>query len=144
MPAMAEKLDSAWRAGQSGSIDLPPGSPGDHYTFVQLADTQFGMMAAMRRAQWQRLLVEAFTCGKLSLPPRVASDLASGDGSAEALGAHEEALARRCVAAINALDPPPAFVAACGDLVHAFPTDGADDGGAEHAAQVASDDFFGE
>ena len=131
-----------WRGAQSGRVPLPRGAeidPSPSYTFVQLADTQFGMMAATRRVQWKRCLVQAVTCGKISLPPRVDCDEADVDPSSEeSIAAFEEALATRCVAAVNALRPSPAFVAVCGDLVNAFPDDSSESGGELYAAQVVT------
>jgi hypothetical protein len=135
-----------WRGGQSGRIPLPDGSSDDDaaasYSFVQLADPQFGMLAALQAVQWQRPFVRAATCGRVKLPPtlEVAPDAVAGDSrfalGAAAVAAMEEELARRAVAAINALKPPPAFVVVCGDLVNAFPSAGVAGGGPAHAAQV--------
>ena len=90
------------------------------YTFVQMADTQFGLMSAMKKAQRLRM-VNALTCGLTKPLIPIPLDL-SPSLTVAAAYAEEIAFAKRCVACINRLAPRPRFVVVCGDLVNAFPS----------------------
>ena len=136
------------RGGQAYRLRNLPTSSSDHsYTWVQLADTQLGMMAAFKKVQWQRCLISAATCGRLKFPPCIESDgaadaedenvnnatlMSSPSQDSAELAALELELARRGVEAINSLQPVPLFAVVCGDLVHAFP----DKDPEAHAQQV--------
>lgn len=99
----------------------------DGFTFVQLADTQFGLLSATKPQQWMRRLrvIEPMTCGLVKgnelipLPLDGRPDMTEEDAYEE-----EKAFSRRAVDAINAMEPRPAFAVVCGDLVHAAPSDG--------------------
>mmetsp|Transcript_19945 Transcript_19945/g.39158 ORF Transcript_19945/g.39158 Transcript_19945/m.39158 type:complete len:456 (+) Transcript_19945:106-1473(+) len=109
----------------------PEKSPGDasdeEYTFVQLADTQFGMMAESKNLQWYRhfrYLIHLATCGrndgKALIPvPELRAGLRDLDD--EALLELEIEIARKTVKVINRLRPKPRFAVVCGDLTNAFP-----------------------
>jgi len=84
------------------------------FSFVQLADTQFGMTGAMKT--WSATLARFLG---FEVPRDGAPDL-----SGSAAYAKELEFAERAVDAINALQPAPAFVCVCGDLVNAFPNEG--------------------
>ena len=87
------------------------------FSFVQLADTQFGLLQAMKRLWWVQH-VGTLTCGLLKYP--VPRDEAPALDAEEAY-AKELLFAERAVAHVNALAPAPAFVVVCGDLVNAYP-----------------------
>ena len=99
------------------------------FTFVQIADTQLGLLASMGKLWWLRLLSSA-TCGlprKLGVPvidvmERQGEELVSRTFTVDDAYNIEEELMKETVQSINALSPRPAFVVVCGDLVNAFPT----------------------
>jgi serine/threonine-protein phosphatase CPPED1 len=110
------------------------------FTFVQLADTQFGMLDSVAGQQRWRLLRYAlrllccFSGKEKGLIPVPRLNRPSGAPATGPLLPAELALARRAVRAINAFSPRPAFAVVCGDLVHSFP----DTQPARHAAEVTA------
>lgn len=97
------------------------------FQFVQLADTQIGMMDGIDKTQWVRILSSVldtvsfgYKLGSKYVPsvPHVNLPLGSVRGR---LVEVEKALARRAVIAINAMVPRPVFAVVCGDLVHSYP-----------------------
>lgn len=99
----------------------------ESYTFVQLADPQFGMLAFTAGLQWWRSLrplVRLATCGRndgraLIPVPELGAELE--DLEEEALLEMEIELSQRAVKAVNRLTPRPRFAIVCGDLVNAYP-----------------------
>jgi len=71
------------------------------FYFVQMADTQFGLMGAVKQSQMTDLQPEL---------------------SSEEVYELELEMTRTAVKTINSLSPPPSFVVVCGDLVNAFPS----------------------
>ena len=108
------------------------------FSFVQMADTQFGMldgMESLQRWRWVRGMLRLLCCfsgkEKTLIPvPRLIRPPSSP--VKQRLMAVEMALARRAVSSINAMFPRPAFAVVCGDLVHSFPATQSE----EHAAEV--------
>jgi len=114
---------------QEGAMNGTNGAPvSTRYRFVQIADTQFGMMGQIRNVQWVATLRKALlaaTCDKVDLQqvlpvPELAGRLLDVDP--EALLELEIEMSRKAVKVINRLDPLPRFVVVCGDLVNAFPS----------------------
>jgi len=106
--------------------DLSPKDFQD-YTFVQLADTQLGMMTQMKEVQhllYLRTLIKIFTLGfkdgKKEIPIPELSAIHRGQ-TGEDLFEIEVELSRQAVHCINKMSPKPVFAVICGDLVHAFP-----------------------
>jgi len=95
------------------------------FTFVQLADTQLGLLSQLKDKQVTRkvaTVVETITCGfvkQREIAP-VAEDTRLDLTSEEAYDTEID-YARRTVKAINLMNPLPAFVVVCGDLVNTFP-----------------------
>ena len=134
---MAERLGLCWCGGEKKHFhDLPTNNDSEEYSWVQMADTQLGMMEAFKRVQWKRCFVAAATLGNLKFPPLLEDDDDDDDDdegndstasppltslTLKELTERELELAQLAVAALNRLDPPPAFAVVCGDLVHAFP-----------------------
>ncbi len=91
--------------------------------FIQMADTQFGMAAGIKNF-WQSpmyrglQMLSSFTFGMLRLPAPI--DLMS-NLTAEQAYAVELEYSRRAVGIVNNMQPRPAFLVVCGDLVNAFP-----------------------
>jgi hypothetical protein len=108
-------------------------SASEEYSFVQLADTQFGMLPQIKTVQWLRSLrrvVSLATCGLKDGRSVIPVPLLVGEPEeeeeeatldADALLELEIELSRKTVQAINALTPRPRFAVVCGDLVHAYP-----------------------
>ena len=98
--------------------------PNAPFTFVQLADTQLGMMPAMKKVQWMRRFraIGSLSFGLIDSKALVPIPLdLQPDLSEEAAYEAEKALSVAAVERINALSPRPKFAVVCGDLVHAFP-----------------------
>ena len=101
------------------------------FRFVQMADTQMGLLAAMGKYWWLRALNRG-TCGlvrKAGVPVLDIMERKDGESALEhvtytADEAYEveKQLAKETVKCINAMSPRPEFVVVCGDLVNAFPT----------------------
>mmetsp|Transcript_36669 Transcript_36669/g.79877 ORF Transcript_36669/g.79877 Transcript_36669/m.79877 type:complete len:362 (-) Transcript_36669:125-1210(-) len=95
------------------------------FTFVQLADTQLGLLSSVKHGQGLRRLAtaaETISCGfvkQRELIP-VALDTRPDLTGDEAYGT-ELQYAQRSVQVINSMRPRPAFVIVCGDLVNTFP-----------------------
>jgi hypothetical protein len=145
-----------WKGGQNGHIPLQPnnnnkkkkeGGTENDYFFIQLCDTQLGMMSSMRQGQWKRPFVRLITCGSLVMPPllepapeaqqyrnksRGGADDRKGEEEENnqededeeryaltdaALDQLEQDICKLAVDAINEMNPPPSFVVVCGDLV---------------------------
>lgn len=95
----------------------------DPYTFVQMADTQFGLATGIKLA-WQnpwyrffrRVLNVTGDFWRLPIPLDGMPML-----SPESAYQMELDFARQSVDAINCMKPKPAFVVVCGDLVNAYP-----------------------
>ncbi|KAL1529169.1 hypothetical protein AB1Y20_000128 [Prymnesium parvum] len=97
------------------------------FSFVQLADTQFGMLDQAFSAEWYRRarrVLRVLCCWsgleKRMLPVpgfRVPSSRTPGQPLIEV----EKDFARRAVRAINRMAPRPVFAIVCGDLVNSFP-----------------------
>lgn len=97
------------------------------FQFVQMADTQLGMMDSINKAQYVRQLSGVLDtisfgyklgCKYVPNVPYVNEPLGAVRGR---LIEAEKALARRAVTAINAMVPRPVFAVVCGDLVHSYP-----------------------
>jgi 3',5'-cyclic AMP phosphodiesterase CpdA len=119
------------------------------FTFVQLADTQFGLATSMAGAIAAGKLDMSMTAGLRADVQRAigaakakqpAGDSGAGDRSGGSGGGDRQQsssvdydqvlsflydreldFSRRTVAAINAMVPPPRFVVVCGDLVNQYP-----------------------
>ena len=110
------------------------------FTFVQLADTQFGLATSMASAiadgklgmgmtpETREMVDQAIAAAKEKLRRNGAGGGGSAPGSeldyAQALSflyERELDFSRRAVASINAMSPPPRFVVVCGDLVNQYP-----------------------
>lgn len=88
------------------------------FSFVQLADTQFGLLPAMKKLWWVRWLKTlSFGWIDFNVPEDAAPELDDDEAYAKEL-----AFAEKSVAHVNSMTPAPAFVVVCGDLVNAFPT----------------------
>mmetsp|Transcript_17496 Transcript_17496/g.30836 ORF Transcript_17496/g.30836 Transcript_17496/m.30836 type:complete len:389 (-) Transcript_17496:79-1245(-) len=129
--ARAVTIDEArfLRARDRRVVGMPreSGREEEEYTFVQLADTQFGMLPYMQTVQWLRHLrkiISLATCGLQDgkdMLPIPLLDSASAELECDELLELEIEYARKTVSAINALRPKPRFVVVCGDLVNAYP-----------------------
>jgi len=106
-PLLTADREGSWRGG---------------FSFVQMADTQFGLSSTVKRNQYLRWLAKIFTCG-LYIPP-VLRDRTDSGYTLQAVDRKEIDFMRRAVRCINELDPAPAFVCVCGDLVNAYPNKG--------------------
>ena len=125
-------------------VDLSERSWSGEFSFIQLADTQFGLATS---------IVGAIVSGKLDmdLQPFLKAEVnsvvqasreaknssntkgqTSGDVASDKNVNYDEVLSflydrelefsRRAVAVINAMSPAPKFVVVCGDLVNQYPT----------------------
>eukprot|EP00968_Pinguiococcus_pyrenoidosus_P000117 scaffold10_cov257-Pinguiococcus_pyrenoidosus.AAC.31 len=92
---------------------------GPRFRFVQMADTQLGLTATVKAAQWLRCLISSLTCG-LWKPP-ILRDLTAPGSTRASVARQEEDFMHRCVQCVNEMEPRPAFVCVCGDLVNAMP-----------------------
>ncbi|CAK9099286.1 Serine/threonine-protein phosphatase CPPED1 (Calcineurin-like phosphoesterase domain-containing protein 1) [Durusdinium trenchii] len=132
-PASEEGSNGRRFAGLDKSEDR------EEYAFVQMADPQFGMLSSVAKLQWlipMQSVIYAATCGfvkgKSVLPiPVVMKPKQLGARRKPDWDEVEIDLSRRAVKLINQMSPRPKFVVVCGDLVHAFPSEGA-----KQAAQV--------
>ena len=98
------------------------------FSFVQLADTQFGLGESIVSA-----VLEGALKNKMTLDPTLqeycdavaAARTTEGeqDHPYEFLYQRELEFSRKAVAAINTLVPRPAFTCVCGDLINAYPTE---------------------
>lgn len=110
------------------------------YTFVQLADTQLGMMKNMVENSWYstlRTVINALTLGYIDWPPFPALN---SDLGAEDIDEREKQMCRDAVSAINQLEPRPIFAVVCGDLVNAYPSP-FERGSPAEASGVRNDDM---
>ncbi|GBG33790.1 Serine/threonine-protein phosphatase CPPED1 [Hondaea fermentalgiana] len=125
--ATATPTGTSTRSENAAQTQQRGQAEGEEYTFVQLADTQFGMMAQSKSMQWYlqlRQLVYLATCGRndgKALIPVPEMRAALKDTDDEALLELEIELARKAVKIINRLQPKPRFAVVCGDLTNAFP-----------------------
>jgi len=98
------------------------------FSFVQLADTQFGLGESIVSA-----VLEGALKNQMALDPKLqeycdavaAARPTEGehDHPYEFLYQRELEFSRKAVAAINTLVPRPAFTCVCGDLINAYPTE---------------------
>lgn len=98
-PKLSQDLQGAW--------DGP-------FSFVQLADTQFGLLEAMK--SWKLWFAQRVG---FPVPRDGVPELSRAQSYAKELE-----FAERAVRSVNAMSPAPAFVVVCGDLVNAFPSEG--------------------
>lgn len=114
------------RAGPTAFLPSTTTTPSlDHttwtgdFSFVQLADTQFGMGESIVSA-----VLEGGLKGQMTLVPKLQEYCdAHQCKNYEFLYQRELDHARRTVTIINTLQPRPAFTCVCGDLINAYPTE---------------------
>lgn len=102
---MSAESGGAWKGG---------------FQFVQMADTQVGLAPQVSNAQWLKRAAAWLSCGKYRAP---IMDYDGAPGEAAFRGEVEHI--ERCVECVNRMEPAPAFVCVCGDLVNAYPSQGA-------------------
>lgn len=132
-PITVVEGDRFLRATNRGFRGLEEATEGEWrgpYNFVQMADTQLGLMKQMKGMQWMRY-VNSFTFGATKGLMPIPLDLNSKITKEQSYETELD-YTRRAVRAINALEPRPRFVVVCGDLVHAFPK-----AAAEQESQIA-------